>query len=272
MKPDFSAFSLFSPPTRLFFIATKQALFLQTSFPSHSTLTPLSHLSWISHLAFFKNLSRWPSHPGKVGSLPRRPSWPGKVENYWPIQGPNQIWLHLWTCSGYSGIQTHLLPLPIPSATVYVSPLHIIINSLMSFHVTIFFYSYLAFLQFSPFLKGLCVLIPQLEVETKRVESHCIFHLVRGQEICWLPERGQRHQSKAKPLFNPCSQRRVLQESCVPRSAMRLVQLSGSEPSCQVEYKPMFMTFSTVSQSVLVLMRQESVLGKLRCHFLKIVS
>lgn len=116
-------------------------------------------LLWsISHLAFFKNLSRWPSHPGKVGSLPRRPSWPGKVENYWPIQGPNQIWLHLWTCSGYSGIQAHLLPLPIPSATVYVSPLHIIINSLMSFHVTIFFYSYLAFLQFSPFLKGLSFL------------------------------------------------------------------------------------------------------------------
>lgn len=88
------------------------------------------------------------------------------------------------TCLGYSGILAHLLPLPIPSATVYVSPWHIIIDCLMSFHLIISFYSYLAPSLFFPFLQCLCVLIPRLEVKTMRVESHCVFLLVRDREIC----------------------------------------------------------------------------------------
>lgn len=96
-----------------------------------------------------------------------------------------------------------------------------IIDCLMSFHLMISFCSYLAPSLFFPFLKCLCVLIPQLEVKTMRVESHCVFLLVRDQEICSLPGRGQRHRSKAKPLFKPHSQRQALQESCMPRSALR---------------------------------------------------
>lgn len=53
-------------------------------------------------------------------------------------------------------------------------------HCLMSFHVTIFFYSYLALSLFFPLLKGVYVIIPQLEEETMRAESHCAFHLVRG--------------------------------------------------------------------------------------------
>ena len=87
---------------------------------------------------------------------------PGKVESHWPSQGPGQILLHprflpglLWD-SGTS-----------PPST---GP-----QAVMSFHVTVFLYSYLALSRFFPFLKCLYVLIPQLEVETTRVELHCAF-------------------------------------------------------------------------------------------------
>lgn len=49
--------------------------------------------------------------------------------------------------------------------------------------------------------------------------------------------------------------------------ALLWVLLSGSEALCQIEYKPIFGKFSTVSQAVLILMKQELVLGKPECHF-----
>lgn len=52
--------------------------------------------------------------------------------------------------------------------------------------------------------------------------------------------------------------------------AVLWVQLSGSASLSQVEYEPMSGRFSTVSQSVLNLMRQEFVLGKPGCHFKQI--
>lgn len=104
------------------------------------------------------------------------------------------------TCSSCSGIQARLCPLSIPLHWQFMPVLCMQsrIANVISCYDLLFFTLWLFF----PFLKVLCVLIPQLEVETMRVESYCASHLVWGQEISWLPERGQRHWSKAKPWFN----------------------------------------------------------------------
>ena len=83
MKPDFSAFSLFSPPTLTFY--SNQTSFDSLNFLSFSELPSLLFYAYL--LGLFKNLPRWPW-------------WAGKFANYWPTQGANQVWLHPWHLPG----------------------------------------------------------------------------------------------------------------------------------------------------------------------------
>ena len=167
MKPEFSAFSLFSPPTLTFYSN-------QTSFDSLNFLS----FSELPSLLFYACLL------GLFRTFPDGPDGQESLQTTGLLKAQIKFDFIHDTCLGYSGILAHLLPLPIPSATVNVSPWHIIIDCFISFHLMISFYSYLAPSLFFPFLKCLCVLIPQLEVKTMRVESHCVFLLVRDQEIC----------------------------------------------------------------------------------------
>lgn len=160
---------LFSPPTLNFycnqtvFVSLNLFIFLLTEPPLFFYACP-RNITWLSlKLLKMVPVSREVWEPV---AYVRSTSYP--ISSMIPAQAPLGL--------------RHVSSLHPPTAViVYISLLAHSHNCLMSFHVMIFFYSFIALSRFFPFLKGVYVVIPQSEEEIMRAESHCAFHLLRGQ-------------------------------------------------------------------------------------------